>query len=520
MAVRDARARASACDRPARPRTCPQVGAEPSLRLMARSRTPFAAVVLAAGKGTRMKSAKAKVLHEAGGRPLAYYPIRRALDAGADPVVVVVGHQAEAVEAALAAALPGAPVRFAVQAEQRGTAHAVLAAKAALRGFSGPVAILSGDTPLLLADTLRGVVAARSRARATLAFATMTLEAPRGYGRVVRDAKGRPVRIVEEKDATAAERALSEVNAGLYCVDAPFLWKALARVRADNAQRELYLTDVVAAAARKGGAVAVPVAPAEAAGVNDREELARAARVLLLRRASALMRAGVSIEDPRRFDCDEAVEIAPDVVVEPGVRLLGRTRIGEGCRIGAGAILTNAVLAPGVTVRPYTVIDDASVASGAILGPFSRLRPGSDIGEGAHVGNFVETKKTRLGKGAKANHLAYLGDAVVGAGANVGAGTITCNYDGERKNETRIGAGAFIGSDSILVAPLEIGDEAYVAAGSVITDPVPAGALALGRARQVTKEGWVAKRRAEKQMKEAAPEKPAPGSPGKARQAG
>ena len=475
---------------------------------MSRSGTPLAAVVLAAGKGTRMKSRTAKVLHPIAGRPLAYYPIKRALDAGASPVVVVVGHQAEAVEAAVAAALPGAPLRFVVQQQQLGTAHAVLAARAALRGWKGPIAILSGDTPLLEEETLRRVVAARARAKAAIAFATMTLDAPRGYGRVVRDPKGRPQRIVEEKDATEAERGLREVNAGLYCADAAFLWKALARVGADNALEEFYLTDLVSMAARRDGAVAVearsagaaavPVDPAQAAGVNDREELARAARVLLRRRASALMRAGVTIEDPERFDCDEGVEIAADVVVEPGVRLLGRTRVGAGCRRGAGAILRDAVLAPDVTVRPYTLVDESTVASLAILGPFSRIRPGSDIGEGAHVGNFVETKKSRLGKGAKANHLAYVGDAVVGAGVNIGAGTITCNYDGEKKHETRIGDGAFIGSDSILVAPIEIGAGAYVAAGSTVTDPVPPGALALGRARQVNKEGWAERRRAER----------------------
>jgi bifunctional UDP-N-acetylglucosamine pyrophosphorylase/glucosamine-1-phosphate N-acetyltransferase len=464
-----------------------------------------------------MKSRTAKVLHPIGGRPLAWYAVKRALDAGASPVVVVVGHQAEAVEAALVATLPGAPLRFAVQERQLGTAHAVLAARRALRGHDGPVAILSGDTPLLETATLLSVVRARARAKAPLAFATMVLERPRGYGRVVRDGRGRPERIVEEKDASEEERALREVNAGLYCVDAGFLWKALARVGADNAQEEFYLTDLVAQAARKGGAVAAGVPADEAAGVNDREELARAAKVLLRRRAGALMRAGVSIEDPERFDCDEGVEIGPDVVIEPGARLLGRTRVGAGSRVGAGAILRDAVLAPEVQVRPYTVVEEATVGRGAVLGPFSRLRPGSDIGEEAHVGNFVETKKAVLGRGAKANHLAYLGDAFVGAGANVGAGTITCNYDGEKKHPTRIGAGAFVGSDSILVAPLEIGDGAYVAAGSVITEAVPAGALALGRARQVTKEGWADRRRAEKQMKGAGGGGPAAGAPGQAR---
>ena len=484
---------------------------------MARSRTPLAAVVLAAGKGTRMKSRRAKVLHEMGGRPLAWYAVKRALDAGASPVVVVVGHQAEAVEAALVASLPGAPLRFAVQEKQLGTAHAVLAARRGLRGFDGPVAILSGDVPLLETETLLRVVRARARARAPLAFATMTLDAPRGYGRVVRDAGGRPARIVEERDATEAERAIGEVNAGLYCADATFLWKGLARIDAENAQDEFYLTDLVAMAARRDGAVAVDVAPEEASGVNDREELARAAKVLLRRRARALMRAGVTIEDPDRFDCDEGVEIGPDTVIEPGARLLGRTRVGAACRIGAGVILRDAVLDAQVTVLPYTVVNESTIGARAIVGPFSRLRPGSTIEEEAHVGNFVETKKTVLGKGAKANHLSYLGDSVVGAGANVGAGTITCNYDGEKKHPTRIGAGAFIGSDSILVAPIEIGDRAYIAAGSVVTESVPDGALALGRARQVTKEGWVDRRNAEKQAKRTGAGRTAPGSAGQGR---
>ena len=483
---------------------------------MARSRTPLAAVVLAAGKGTRMKSRTAKVLHELGGRPLGWYAVKCALDAGASPVVVVVGHQAEAVEAALVASLPGAPLRFAVQETQLGTAHATLAARRALRSGQGPVAILSGDVPLLETDTLLRVVRARARARAPLAFATMTLDAPRGYGRIVRDAGGRPARIVEEKDATDAERAIREVNAGLYCADATFLWKALAKVGSDNAQEEFYLTDLVAMAARRDGAVAVDVPPEEASGVNDREDLARAGGVLLRRRTRALMRAGVTIEDPARFDCDEGVEIGPDTIIEPGVRLLGRTRVGAACRIGAGSILRNVVVGPETSVLPYVVADESTIGRRAIVGPFSRLRPASEVCDRAHVGNFVEMKKTVLGAGAKANHLTYLGDSFVGEGANVGAGTITCNYDGEKKHPTRIGAGAFIGSDSILVAPIEIGDRAYVAAGSVITEPVPAGALALGRARQVTKEGWVDKRNAEKQMKGAGA-KPAPGAAGQGR---
>ena len=465
----------------------------------AHPRAPLAAVILAAGKGTRMKSSLAKVLHPLGGRPLAYYPVRAALEAGASPVVVVVGHQAAEVEAALRAAFPAAPLRFALQAEQKGTAHAVLSAKPALRGVTGPVAILSGDTPMLRAETLKAVVKARAKARAPLAIGTMALEEPRGYGRVLRDAKGRPTRVAEEKDASEAERAIREVNAGLYCADAAFLWRALSRVGSRNAQGEFYLTDLVAMAARKVPAVAVPVDPLEASGVNDREELARAGRVLQQRRSSALLVSGVSIEVPDRFLCDEGVEVGQDTVIEPDVRLRGAPRIGPGCTIGQGAVIADATLAAGVTIRPYTVIEGpATVGERAILGPFSRIRPGSELGEESHVGNFVETKKTRLGRGSKANHLAYLGDAVVGAGVNVGAGTITCNYDGEKKHQTTIGDGAFIGSDSILVAPIEIGAGAYVAAGSTVTQAVPAGALALGRAQQVNKEGWVARKNAAK----------------------
>ena len=462
---------------------------------MASPMSPFAAVVLAAGKGTRMKSDRAKVLHELCGRPLAYYPVRRALEAGASSVVVVVGHQAEAVEAALAAALPDAPLRFALQREQLGTAHAVLAAQASLGDHAGPVVILSGDTPLLEAATIRAVIEARAEARAAIAFATATPADPGGYGRVLRDGRGRPVRIVEERDADGPTLAIREVNAGLYCADASFLWTSLGEVGARNAQREFYLTDLVALAAEGPGAVAVPVPEEDAAGVNDRADLARAGRALVRRMATAFLRAGVTIEDPDRFDCDEGVEIAPDVLIEPNVRLRGRTRVGVGSRIGQGSILEDAVLGEGVTVNPYTVVNASTVGARAVLGPFTRVRPGCELGEEVHLGNFVETKKSRIGKGSKANHLAYLGDAVVGSGVNVGAGTITCNYDGEKKHQTRIGDRAFIGSDAILVAPIEIGADAYVAAGSTLTEPVPPGALALGRARQANKEGWAARRK-------------------------
>ena len=458
---------------------------------------PLAAIVLAAGKGTRMKTTRAKVLHPVCGRPMVYFPVKRALEAGARPVVIVVGHQGDEVEASLRAALPGAPLQFARQERQLGTAHAVLAARPSLRGYRGPVMILSGDTPLLTTHTLASVVEART-APGSLAFATMDLENPEGYGRVVHAPGKGPALIVEEKDATPEERQIREVNAGLYVADAEFLWSTLSRVDARNAQREFYLTDLVALAADGPGAVAVRVSPVEAQGVNDLEDLSLATRAMTRRIAASLMKSGVTIEDPERFDADEGVQVAPDTVLEPGVRLRGATRVGPGCVVGQGSILIDTQVGAGVQILPYSHLEKARVGDGCRVGPFARLRPESVIATGAHVGNFVELKKTTLGKGSKANHLTYLGDATIGAGVNIGCGTVTCNYDGEKKHPTRIGDGVFVGSDSILVAPISIGKGAYVAAGSTLTECVPAGALALGRSRQVNKNGWARKRTASK----------------------
>ncbi len=454
-----------------------------------RRRETLAAIVLAAGKGTRMKSGRAKVLHQVCGRPLAFYPVKRALEAGADPVVVVVGYQADAVEAALRQHLPGAPLRFAHQRQQLGTAHAVQAARAALRGHRGPVLIVSGDTPLITRETLEAVV--RARGGKALAFATMTLENPEGYGRVVHAPHGGPALVVEEKDAKPEERQIKEVNAGLYCADSGFLWTTLGKVDRRNAQREFYLTDLVALAAEGPGAVAAKVPSVEAMGVNDQEELSLAARALTRRIALSLMDQGVTIEDPERFDADEGVRVGADTVIEPSVRLAGATRVGSRCRVGQGSILSDSVVGDGTEVRPYSVIDRSRIGRGCLVGPFARLRPESVLADEVRVGNFVELKKTTVGRGSKANHLTYLGDATVGAGVNVGCGTITCNYDGERKHPTVIGDGVFVGSDSILVAPIRVGKGAYLAAGSTLTEDVPPGALAIGRARQAVKPGWV-----------------------------
>ncbi len=380
----------------------------PSKQKKRKGSSPLAAVVLAAGKGTRMKTRRAKVLHPVCGRPMVYFPVKRALEAGADPVVVVVGHQADEVEAALRASLPGAPLRFARQERQLGTAHAVLAAKASLRGYTGPVLILSGDTPLLTTSTLASVVDARTTPR-SLAFATMDLENPKGYGRVVHSPGKGPALIVEEKDATPEERQIREVNAGLYVADAGFLWSTLARVDAKNAQREFYLTDLVALAADGPGAVAVRVSPVEAQGVNDLEDLSLATRAMTRRIASSLMKSGVTLEDPERFDADEGVEVGPDTLIEPSVRLRGTTRIGAGCVIGQGSILLDTVVGDGATILPYCHFDRARVGEGCRVGPFARLRPEATLAEGVHVGNFVELKKTSMGKRSKANHLTYLG---------------------------------------------------------------------------------------------------------------
>src|SRR5512136_1267386 len=330
-------------------------------------RSPLAAIVLAAGKGTRMRSRRAKVLHQVCGRPMVYFPVKRALEAGASPVVVVVGHQGDEVEAALRAALPGAPLRFARQEKQLGTAHAVLAAKASLRGYRGPVVILSGDTPLLTTHTLASVVGARTGPQ-SLAFATMDLENPAGYGRVVHAPGRGPALIVEEKDATPEERQIREVNAGLYVADSDFLWSTLSRVDAKNAQREFYLTDLVALAADGPGAVAVRVSPVEASGVNDQEELSLAIRALTRRFAQSFMEGGVTIEDPERFDADEGVTVGPGTVIEPGVRLRGATRIGSGCVVGQGSILVDTEVGDGVQILPYCHLDRSRLGAGCVTG--------------------------------------------------------------------------------------------------------------------------------------------------------
>ncbi len=446
-----------------------------------------AAVILAAGKGTRMRSDLAKVLHPLLGRPLLWYPLEACRRAGVERLVVVVGHQAEAVRRAA-----GAPdVAFALQAEQNGTGHAVLCARPALADYRGTALILCGDVPLIRPETLRRLVEAHRSAGALVTVLTMELPDPAGYGRIVRDGDGHLVRIVEEADASDEERAICEVNSGTYAVELPWLWGALERLRPDNRQAEIYLTDAVEAAVGEERALALQVADAEEVlGVNSRVHLAQAAAVLRERVNRAWMEAGVTLEDPASTWIEPGVELEPDVTIGPGVRLAGHTRVASGSRIDTGCVLTDTVVGPGCHLKPYCVADGARLEAGAQAGPFAHLRPGAVVGPEARVGNFVEMKKAVLGRGSKANHLTYLGDATVGEGVNIGAGTITCNYDGRNKHPTVIRDGAFIGSNTSLVAPVTVGAGATVGAGSTITKDVPDGALGVARGRQRNIPGW------------------------------
>ena len=469
-----------------------------------------AAIILAAGQGTRMKSEQPKVLHTLAGRPLLYYPVRAALDAGCAEVVVVIGHGRALVAAYLASAF-GDRVKPAIQEHQRGTGDAARVGLAAVSASERAV-VFYGDVPLLEASDLEqvaaGLDAGPGASKASLALATCTVQEPAGYGRVMRDERGAVVEIREHRDLRSdAERAVREINPGIYAASVAFLRAAVAGLEPNNAQGELYLTDIVAHAARGEGAVVACPSRAEVlAGVNDRQQLVEAEEVMYARISRRWRLAGGTAREGARIE--DGVVIGEDAVIERGAVLRGATRVGRGAVIDVGCVLTNATVADFVTCKPYSVLTDSKVGARAQIGPFSHLRPESDIGEEAHVGNFVETKKTRMDRGAKANHLAYLGDGVIGASANIGAGTIFCNYDGFMKHTTTIEAGAFIGSDSQLVAPVTVGAGAYVATGTTVTVDVPAGALALSRVKQVNKDGYAARLNARfKAAKEAAKSK-------------
>lgn len=452
--------------------------------------SPVSVVILAAGMGTRMRSKTPKVLHRAGGLTLIEHVVRLARTvAEPENIVVVVGHGADSVRSVLAPY----GVRTAEQTEQLGTGHAVRCARAAAPAH-GHLVVLYGDAPLLTAATLAALVDDRPETATVL---TALLDDPTGYGRILRDPAGHVAGIVEHKAATPAQREIREINSGIYCFRAEKLWAHIDAIGTNNPAGEFYLTDIVELLRAAGHLTRARILadPNELLGINTRVELAKVDAIFRARKTTELMLAGVTLEKPETITVDVDVTIGADTIVESGVRLLGRTTIGADCRIGAGSILASATLADEVLVHPYSVIEDSRVGAGARVGPFARLRLNNVVGAHAHIGNFVELKNTRLGDGAKANHLAYLGDATVGARSNVGAGAITCNYDGVHKHPTTIGEGVFVGSNATLVAPVTLEAGSYVAAGSVITDTVPGEALAIGRGRQVNKPGWVSRRK-------------------------
>jgi len=453
-----------------------------------------AIVVLAAGKGTRLKSSLAKVLHRAGGRALIEHVVRACGPLKAKKTVVVVGHQAEQV----AAVVEPVGAETVLQQPQHGTGHAMQVARRAL-GKAKIAVVLPGDAPLVRPQTLQALVAVHRNGNAAATILTAVVADPSGYGRILRKSETGVAAIIEESQLTEEQRDLNEINSAIYCFTLDKLWPALTRIKPNNKHRELYLTDTIGTLTAGNENVLAQVAPdaREILGCNTRADLAEVDRVFRERKCAALMDNGVTIQLPETVLIDPEVTAGEDTVIEPGVQLLGQTKMGARCTIRTGSVLTNAVLGNDVMVEPHCVVAQSRLDDGVIIGPFARLRPDNHLKAGSRIGNFVELKKSTLGEGTKAMHLTYLGDAKVGSKANIGAGTITCNYDGFHKFPTTIGNKVFIGSDTALVAPVRVGDGAYVAAGSVITDNVPADGLAIARGRQANKAGWAAKKRRE-----------------------
>ena len=452
-----------------------------------------AAIVLCAGKSTRMHSSRSKMLHLVCGRPLCAWSIEQVLAVGAAPLKVVVGFQAEAVKSVLNSRYKN-HVEFVLQEDQRGTGDAVKVAMHELESFAGTVLVLYGDTPLLEPGTLKQLVGFREQTKAKVAMLTTFLPEPTSYGRILRNDVGSIVGVIEENDADPQQKEITEINPGIYAFDSHFLRESLKKLVPHNVKKEYYLTDLVAMAAKQpNGITHLSVSALETLGVNDRVQLAHADEVLRKRIVHDWMKKGVSCINPDNVYIHADVRLDEDVILGPGVMLEGACQIGKRVQIEAGCILTDTQVDSDVRIKPYTICEGAVLAKNVEVGPFARLRPGTELSESVRIGNFVEVKKSKFGKSSKANHLAYIGDADIGEDSNVGAGTITCNYDGFNKNTTSIGKGVFIGSNSTLVAPLVVGDGAYVAAGSAVTKTVPAGAVAFGRTRQENKEGYADK---------------------------
>jgi bifunctional UDP-N-acetylglucosamine pyrophosphorylase / glucosamine-1-phosphate N-acetyltransferase len=451
-------------------------------------------LILAAGKGTRLKSSLAKVLHTAGGRSLVDHVLRASVPLGAKKIVAVVGHQGEKVAELLAPF----EVQTVLQHPQNGTGHALEVSKRAI-GSARYLLVLPGDAPLVRTETLRALVRKHKKGTAAATILTAVLADPCGYGRILRKSGDTVAAIIEESQLKPEQRELNEINSSMYCFTAAKLWSALAQVKANNKHREIYLTDAVAALNAKGHTVLAEIAAnsQETLGCNTRADLAGVDRTFREWKRAELMNSGVTIELPETVLIDPDVTAGEDTVVEPCVQLLGKTKIGARCVIRTGSVIKDSQLGDNVTIEPHCVITRSHIDSDAVAGPFTRMRPETQVKSGARIGNFVELKNSVVGEGTKVPHLSYIGDTRIGAKANIGAGTITCNYDGFAKHPTTIGNKVFVGSDAVLVAPVKLADGAYVAAGSVITESVPADALAIARGRQVNKPGWAAKRRRE-----------------------
>jgi bifunctional UDP-N-acetylglucosamine pyrophosphorylase/glucosamine-1-phosphate N-acetyltransferase len=454
-------------------------------------------ILLAAGQGTRMKSVLPKVLHPLGGKALFLHALDTARRLVPRIVAVVVGHGAAAVRQAQ----PSAEIIWVTQEHQLGTGHAVLCAKEAFDNFIGDVLILSGDVPLLREQTLRALLEHHRQRGAAVTLLTAQLAEPRGYGRIVRSGDGAIAGIVEEKDATATQRQIDEVNAGIYVASARFLFAVLPTVKNSNQQGEYYLPDIVGIGLDQGQVIETLRVedPREMMGINSREELAAMEKNLRQQINQKWLLAGVTLKDPDTTYIDEGVSIGKDTVIGPSTQLCGKTNIGTGCRIDGSAFLTDAIIGDDVHLRFSVVLTSCKVERGAIIGPFAHLRPGTDLGANVHIGNFVETKEAKLGEGTKANHLTYLGDVTIGRDTNVGAGTITCNYDGFHKYKTAIGDRVQVGSDTTLVAPITLGDDVYVATASTVRHDIPAGALVYNSREERVREGWTEQKR--RQMK-------------------
>ena len=453
-----------------------------------------AILILAAGKGTRLKSSLAKVLHGAGGRPLIEQVVRACLPLGAKKIIAVVGHQAEKVEAIV----EPLGVQAVLQHPQNGTGHALLVAKRAI-GNAKYIVVLPGDAPLVRTETLRALIQKHKNGNAAATILTAVLGDPSGYGRILRKGGDTVAAIIEESQLTPEQRELNEINSSMYCFTAAKLWPALAQVKPNNKHKEIYLTDAISVLNSCGETVLAEITPdgREILGCNTRVDLAGVDRTFREWKRDELMAGGVTIQLPETVLIDAEVRAGEDTVIEPAVQLLGKTKIGARCVVRTGSVLQDTVLGDDVTVEQHCVLSESHLNDGVIVGPFARLRAHTHLKSGARIGNFVEVKNSVVGEGTKAMHLTYLGDAKIGIKTNIGAGTITCNYDGFNKNPTTIGSRVFIGSDSALVAPVKVGDGAYVAAGSTITENIPADALGIARGRQINKPGWAGKKRRE-----------------------